>query len=236
MPETNEPIRWLTVVTTATTSAAVAARSGMSYRARRLTSCARHRVVAVTGRSRNGDGEHDRVERERAAGVHSTSRNAAAAANQTSVADTDAEHDAVPLRQHGIGEREDRDRRIRREAADRAGGDEGRRVLQRQDDIGRARRRRQRGDQRADERAAALDRNRGHDHDGRRHRHLESELVPEQRIGGHRPSPVMPGSTRQSIRKKMDAQVKPGHDAWQPDGRWASATPARASPRSAGRS
>jgi len=91
----------------------------------------------------------------------------------------------VPLRQRRIDEREDRHRGARGDAADRAVGDEGGRMLDRQDDVGRARRRRQRRDQRADERAAALDSDRGGNDDRRRHHHLERKLVPEEGIRQH---------------------------------------------------
>jgi hypothetical protein len=58
-------------------------------------------------------------------------------------------------------------------------------MLQRHDEVGGGRRRRQRRDQRADKRPAALDRNRGDDHDRRGHGHLEGKAVPEQRIREH---------------------------------------------------
>jgi hypothetical protein len=59
-------------------------------------------------------------------------------------------------------------------------------MLDGENDVGRARRGRQRRDQCTDERTAALDRDRSDDHDRRRHRHLEGELVPEEWIGRHR--------------------------------------------------
>ena len=91
----------------------------------------------------------------------------------------------MPLRQHGIAEREDRHGGDRREAADRARRDEVRRMLDGEDDIGGAGGGRQRRDQRADERAGALDRDRGDDDDDRRQRHLERELGPEHQFGRH---------------------------------------------------
>ena len=60
-----------------------------------------------------------------------------------------------------------------------------RRVLEGEDDVGRAGRGRQRRDQGADESAGALDHDRNDNHDGRRHRHLERKFEPEVRIGRH---------------------------------------------------
>ena len=54
-----------------------------------------------------------------------------------------------------------------------------------EDDVDRAGRGRQRRDQRADERPAALDQDRRGDHDRRGHRHLERKLKPECGIEGH---------------------------------------------------
>jgi hypothetical protein len=95
----------------------------------------------------------------------------------------------VTLRQPGIGEREDRNDCIGRRTADGACRYEGGRMLQCQDDIGRTRGGRERGDQRADEGAAALDRNRGSHHDRGRERHLQRELIPEQELSRYHALP-----------------------------------------------
>src|SRR5258707_911576 len=134
-PEANEPIQWLAVVTTATTTATPAARSGGSEGGRWVP----------WGGTR-------------------------------------------ALRERGIGERKNRHGSIRGHAADGAGGDEGGRMLQRQDDVGCAGRGRQRGDQCGEEGPAAFGGN-GRDDDNRRgHCRLEREPIPKERIGEHRAS------------------------------------------------
>ena len=96
-----------------------------------------------------------------------------------------AEYDAMALRERGIAQRKDRNRRVRGHAADRAGGDECGRVFQRQDDVGRAGDGRQRGDERGHQRPAPLGGNRhGDDHCGSHHR-LEGQSIPKERIGQH---------------------------------------------------
>ena len=60
MPEANEPMLWLAVVTTATTIAAASARSGISNGVRRNFFGGPE--VAITPAQRNGDAEHDGVE------------------------------------------------------------------------------------------------------------------------------------------------------------------------------
>ncbi len=96
-----------------------------------------------------------------------------------------ADQQALPLRQRRIAQREQRHGRVGHHAADRARGDERRRMVDGEDDVDRAGRGRQRRDQRADERPAALDQHRGRDHDGRGHRHLERKLKPECGIECH---------------------------------------------------
>ena len=74
--------------------------------------------------------------------------------------DAETQQQPVALRQHRVDGGEDRNRGADGNAADRARGDEIRRMLEGENDIGGAGRGRQRRDQRADERAAALDRDR----------------------------------------------------------------------------
>ncbi len=161
------------------------------------------RGVAVTRRERDGEREDDRIERERGGRRPLDQSQDRRDTEPQQCCDSDAEDDALALRERGIGEREDRDGGVGGHAADGGGGDEGGRVFHRQDDVGRARGRRQRGDERGDEGPATLGRDRHDDDDRRCHRHLEDEGVPEERIGGHDSSPSLPG---------------PRHDASRPAG------------------
>jgi hypothetical protein len=77
-------------------------------------------------------------------------------------------------------------------------------MLQRQDDVGGAGRGRQRRNQRADERSAALDSDRGNHHDGRGHHHLEQQPVPEGHFHRHAQSLSSPESTPADHRSPMD--------------------------------
>ena len=140
---------------------------------------------SIAPAQRNGDGKHHGVER------HGAERRPGDETQRGSDREPDHHRNAeayeqtVALRQHGVGGGEDRDCGANRDTAHRTRGDEARRVLDGEDDVGRAGCGRQGGDQRADERAAALDRHRG-DHDNRRrHRHLQGEPVPEHKFRGH---------------------------------------------------
>src|SRR5262245_16857690 len=110
-----------------------------------------HGGVAVARRERDGESEDDRVEDERRGGRPLDQSQGRRDGEPQERSDSNAEHDALALRERGIGEREDRDGGGGGHAADGGGGDEGGWVVERQDDVGRTRGRRQRGDQRGDE-------------------------------------------------------------------------------------
>ena len=85
-------------------------------------------------------------------GVQATSRSAAATANQPIPAPAEADQEPVTLGEHRIDRGEDGDGAVDGNAADGAGGNEIRRMVERKDDVGGRRRGRQRPDQAADER------------------------------------------------------------------------------------
>ena len=81
----------------------------------------------------------------------------------------------MPLRQRRIAERKQSASCVCDQAANRTLGYEFRRMLERENDHGRATGSRQRGDQRANERPAALDHHRSSHNDGRGHRDFEQK-------------------------------------------------------------
>jgi hypothetical protein len=137
-----------------------------------LDSRGRRRAGAVARRQRDGQSEDERIKRERArrGPVDQLQDRRGGEPHQRRC--RHAEHNAVTLREHCVNEREDCDGRVRGHAADGAAGDEGRRVFQRENDVGGAGGGGQRGDQRGDKRPAALGRDRRDDDDRRGHRHL----------------------------------------------------------------
>ena len=111
MPEANEPMLKLAVVTTATTMATASARSGISNGVRRNL----HRPCsgAIAPAQRDGNGEHHDVERDAPSGVQSTVRKRGRGREPHHERDAEATNQAVALRQHRVGRR----RRSRRRAS-----------------------------------------------------------------------------------------------------------------------
>src|SRR6185437_1563649 len=96
-----------------------------------------------------------------------------------------ARHNGAPLRQCRVAQRKHGADRDRDHAADDARGNESRRMFVCENDEGRAAGRRQRGDQRADERTAALDRHRRNYDDARRHDDFQQQFEEEYRRVRH---------------------------------------------------
>ena len=175
-------MRWLAVVTMATTIAAVSALSGMSSGVRATFGGRSAGTIAPA--QRNCDREYRGIERDRSQRRPIDKPQGGGNRKPQHGRQAETQRQTMPLRQHRVAQRKYRNRGVGREAADGTRGDEGRRVFDGEDDVGGARRRRQRSDQRADERPAAFDRDRGDNHDRCRHRHLEREFEPEQEFGG----------------------------------------------------
>ena len=83
-------------------------------------------------------------------------------------------------------------RGVHRQAGKRGLRDEGRVIVDRQENVGRARRHRQCRDQRADRRTRPLGDDRGRDHERGRDRHAQRERDEEGEIGGHRTGRALP--------------------------------------------
>ncbi|HEY6700292.1 MAG TPA: hypothetical protein VI137_05645, partial [Pseudolabrys sp.] len=153
-PEKYEPIELLAAVTTITQNhhAGTPGKIG----ARHLDTFDRA-GNAIAARGQNGERVDHRVQYDGAGGapIHEPQQKHGDKPDQKCAAK--AEPQRVLLRQRGIAEREQRAGGIGDQAADRALRDELRRMLERKNDHGRAAGCRQRGDQRSDERPAALD-------------------------------------------------------------------------------
>ncbi len=128
---------------------------------------------AVARRQRDGDGEDECIEGKRGRRRPVEEPQDGRDGEPDEGCRGDAEDEALALRERGIAQCKDRNRRVRGHAAQGAGGDEGGRVFQCEDDVGCAGGGRQRGDERGHQRPAPLGGNRRADDDRRRHHRLE---------------------------------------------------------------
>ena len=150
VPLTNGPTQRDSVTTVATNVATIAARNGMSYQRRVISgifTCWKRlecsgmqiaKAMALATRPPSERPRHHAFER----GQCNPDRDRAA----------DADHRILALRQHHIGQTEEHGDGVDRKTRQRALGDERRIVIERQKNVRRARRNRQRRDQRTDHR------------------------------------------------------------------------------------
>ena len=119
------------------------------------------------------------------ASVHCTERMIEASAIHTATAAEATDQRAVALRQHDIGQAQKDCRGVDRQACERAFGDEGRIMIEREEYVGRPRRYRQRRDQSRTTRSLPLGDDGGRHHERRGDRHAQAERKDEGEFGGH---------------------------------------------------
>ena len=145
----------------------------MSYQRRRDR---RHLGVAVAGEQRHADGVGDGIGDQPAGQrpLHRADDRSEREPYRDRAGKT--EQCAVALRQHDVGQPEEDRRGVDRQACQRALGDEGGIMIEREEHVRRPRRNRQRRDQRPDHRTRSLGDDGSRHHERRRDRHAQASV------------------------------------------------------------